>query len=106
MAHSLSAKKRIRQSLKRRARNRARKEQIKTDVKSFLNVLGTGDVKKASEALNKVVSRMDRVATKHTIHKNAASRKRSRLAKRLNVMIATGGAPKAHGKGSKAAKAQ
>jgi small subunit ribosomal protein S20 len=97
VAHSLSAKKRIRQSLKRRARNRARKEQIKTDVKSFLNVLGTGDVKKASEALNKVVSRMDRVATKHTIHKNAAARKRSRLTRKLNHIKAkgTGGGTKA-----------
>ena len=106
MAHSLSAKKRIRQSLKRRARNRARKEQIKTDVKSFLNVLGTGDVKKASEALNKVVSRMDRVATKHTIHKNAAARKRSRLQRRLNAVIASGGKTMTPGKGTKAAKAR
>lgn len=106
MAHSLSAKKRIRQSLKRRARNRARKEQIKTDVKSFLNVLGTGDVKKASEALNKVVSRMDRVATKHTIHKNAAARKRSRLQRRLNAVIASGGKTTTPGKGTKAAKAR
>ena len=103
MAHSLSAKKRIRQSLKRRARNRARKEQIKTDVKSFLNVLGTGDVKKASEALNKVVSRMDRVATKHTIHKNAASRKRSRLTRRLNAAKAAG---TTKGAGTPAAKAR
>jgi len=102
----LSAKKRIRQSLKRRARNRARKEQIKTEVKSFLTVLGTGDVKKASEALNKVVSRMDRVATKHTIHKNAAARKRSRLQRRLNAVIATGGKPMTPSKGSKAAKAK
>ena len=119
MAHSLSAKKRIRQSLKRRARNRARKELIKTDVKSFLNALGTGDVNKAREALNHAVSRMDRVASKNTIHKNAAARKRSRLQRRLNALVAGGGkttttgkttagkttAGKTTGKGSKAAKA-
>ena len=51
-------------------------------------------------------SGLDKVAAKHTIHKNTAARKRSRLAKRLNAMIATGGAPKPHGKGTKAAKTQ
>jgi small subunit ribosomal protein S20 len=120
VAHSLSAKKRIRQSLKRRARNRARKEQVKTDVKSFLTALGTGDVNKAREALNVAVSRMDRVATKRTIHKNAAARKRSRLQRRLNALVASGATAKTTttgraatgraskttaGKGSKATKA-
>jgi len=37
VAHSLSAKKRIRQTAKRRARNRARKETVKADVKTFLS---------------------------------------------------------------------
>ena len=106
MAHSLSAKKRIRQSIKRRARNRARKDVLKTQVKGFLSALGGSDVNKAKEEFRLTVRRLDKTAAKHTIHKNAASRKRSRLAKRLNAMIATGGAPKAHGKGSKAAKAK
>ena len=52
MAHSLSAKKRIRQSIKRRARNRARKEVVKDQVKTFLSALSSGDVKKAQEQLN------------------------------------------------------
>lgn len=106
MAHSLSAKKRIRQSIKRRARNRARKETIKIQIKEFTAALGGSDVNKAKEEFRKTVQRLDKVAAKHTIHKNAASRKRSRLARRLNAMIASGGAPKAHGKGTKAAKAQ
>ena len=104
MAHSLSAKKRIRQTLKRRARNRARKDVLKDQVKSFQAALAGSDVNKAKEEFRKTTQRLDKVAAKHTIHKNAASRKRSRLAKRLNAMIATGGAPKAHGKGTKAAK--
>src|SRR3954462_15077044 len=86
VAHSLSAKKRIRQSIKRRARNRVRKEQIKVEVKSFTSALGSGDAKKAQEQLNKTVSRLDKVAAKHTIHKNTAARKRSRLQLRLNAM--------------------
>ncbi len=97
MAHSISAKKRIRQNLKNRARNRARKDLIKGSIKSFSAALTAGDAGKAQTELSKVVSRLDRVASKGTIHKNAASRKRSRLAKRLNALKA--------GKGTAAAKA-
>ena len=85
MAHSLSAKKRIRQNLKRRARNRARKADIREDVKSFRALLAKGDVDQAAEQLRKTVSRLDKVAAKHTIHKNAAARRRSRLTKALNA---------------------
>ena len=114
MAHSLSAKKRIRQNLKRRARNRYRKELIKNQIKGFTVALGKGDPAAAAEELKKVASRLDKVAAKKTIHRNNASRKRSRLAKRLNAMIAAqkanpegaaaAAAPK-RGKGTRAAKA-
>jgi small subunit ribosomal protein S20 len=105
VAHSLSAKKRIRQSIKRRARNRSRKEVLKAQIKNFTTALGGNDINKAKEEFKKTVQRLDKVAAKRTIHKKTASRRRSRLAKRLNVFIAAGGAPKAHAKGSKAAKA-
>lgn len=88
MAHSLSAKKRVRQNLKRRARNRARKEAIKVEVKAFQAALTAGDPAKAAEQLRKVVSRLDRVASKNTIHKNTAARKRSRLTRKLNKLLA------------------
>jgi small subunit ribosomal protein S20 len=113
VAHSISAKKRIRQNLKARARNRYRKELIKNQIKSFTIALGKGDASAAAEELKKVTSRLDKVAAKHTIHKNAAARKRSRLTKRLNAMVAAqkaspGGAATTttrKGKGTKAAKA-
>ncbi len=85
MAHSLSAKKRIRQSLKRRARNRARKDLIKDQVKSFQSAITSGDFAKAEAELSKTAQRLDRTAAKGTIHKNTAARRRSRLAKRLNA---------------------
>ncbi len=97
MAHSISAKKRVRQNLKRRARNRFRKDQIKEQIKGFNAALTAGDVAKAQEELTKAVQRMDRVATKGVLHKNTAARKRSRLTKRLNAARA------AAGKGTKAA---
>ena len=115
MAHSLSAKKRIRQTAKRNARNRARKDLVKVEVKAFTTTLAGGDIAKAAEQLNKTVSRIDRIAAKGTIHKNTAARRRSRLQKRLNVMVAAGGAKpvvekkgnakKAAGRGTKATKA-
>ena len=86
MAHSLSAKKRVRQNLKRRARNRARKEIIKDQVKSFNAILAKGDLAGAETELRKVAQRLDRVAAKGTIHKKTASRKRSRLARKLNAV--------------------
>jgi small subunit ribosomal protein S20 len=88
VAHSLSAKKRVRQSIKRRARNRVRKESLKEQTKTFLTALGGTDIAKAETELRKTVSRLDKVAAKHTIHKNNAARKRSRLTKRLNVVKA------------------
>lgn len=94
MAHSLSAKKRDRQNLKRRARNRARKEILKETVKSFTAVLATGDAKKAAVELNKVVQRLDKTAAKHTIHKKTAARRRSRLTMRLNKVVAGAGTAK------------
>ena len=102
MAHSLSAKKRVRQNIKRRARNRFRKEVIKDSVKGFTAALAGGDMGKAAAALNDAVKRLDKVAAKGTIHKNTAARKRSRLAKRLNV-AQKGGGTKAAAKGGRGA---
>lgn len=87
MAHSLSAKKRMRQNVKRRAINRWRKGLVKDAVKSFEQALET-DKAKAAELLRAASSRLDRVAAKGTIHKNTAARKKSRLAKRLHKQTA------------------
>ncbi len=85
MAHSLSAKKRIRQTAKRTARNRARKQQVKTAVKGFNSALTAGDFAAAETELRKVASKLDKTAAKNTIHKNTAARRRSRLTKKLNA---------------------
>jgi len=87
--------------MKHRARNRARKTALRAEVKTFMTTLGSGDMKKAEEALAKAVAVMDRVAVKGTIHKNQAARRRSRLTKRLNAARKAG----ASGKGTTAAKA-
>jgi len=97
VAHSLSAKKRVRQTEKRRAQNRHRKVLVKDVIKSYTAAITSGDVSKAEVELQKVVVRLDKTAATKTIHKNAASRKRSRLTKRLNALKAAkaGGGTKA-----------
>ena len=84
MAHSLSAKKRIRQNLKRRARNRWRKILIKQAVRDLDEAIHDGDAEAAAEKLKVVYKRLDRVSAKGTIHKNAAARKKARLAKQVH----------------------
>lgn len=84
MAHSLSAKKRVRQNVKRRGRNRWRKQQMKEALREFDEAVKAGDKTKASEQLKVVYERVDKVAAKGTIHKNTASRRKSRLARMLN----------------------
>ncbi len=88
MAHSLSAKKRVRQTLKRNARNRSRKEILKQEIKGFNSALAANDVSKSEAQLQKVTQRLDRNAAKGVTHKNTAARKRSRLTKRLNLLKA------------------
>ncbi len=83
MPNLASAKKRLRQNVKERSRNRWRKDRIKQAVKDFDDALQAGDKDKAAENLKVVYKQLDQVAAKNTIHKNAAARQKSRLAKRL-----------------------
>ncbi|MGA2915278.1 MAG: 30S ribosomal protein S20 [Sedimentisphaerales bacterium] len=83
MAHSLSAKKRVRQNAKRRLINRARKSEIKTIIKSFETAVAGSDKKKAAEQYKLIVKKLDKIAAKKTIHKNKAARLKSRLARKL-----------------------
>lgn len=88
MAHSLSAKKRVRQNAKRKAINRARKSQVKTQIKRFQVALDAGDVEKATEQYKLVVKKLDKTAATSTMHKRTAARKKSRLARQLNSLKA------------------
>ena len=88
MAHSLSAKKRVKQNEKRRVINRSRKSQIKTQVKRFEATLEKGDVETAGEQLRLLTKKLDKTAATSTMHKKTAARKKSRLAKKLNALKA------------------
>ena len=88
MAHSLSSKKRVRQNEKKRAINRARKSQVKTQIGHFEEALSAADADKAVEQCKLVAQKLDRTAATGTMHKKTAARKKSRLAKRLNALKA------------------
>lgn len=91
MAHSLSAKKRVRQNVKRRALNRVRKSQVKRQIKDFGEALSSGGVEAASEQYRLVVKKLDKTAGTSTMHKRTAARKKSRLARHLNSLRGKGG---------------
>ena len=88
MAQSLQAKKRARQNTKRNTINRARKSQVKTQIKHLETALGSGDAEKASEQYRLIVKKLDKTAATSTMHKKTAARKKSRLAKSLNAIEA------------------
>lgn len=84
MANIKSAKKRINVIAKKTASNRRVKSHLKAIIKNFENAVATGDFDTAKEKLALAEKRLKKAASKGTIHKNAASRKVSRLTKRFN----------------------
>jgi small subunit ribosomal protein S20 len=84
MANIKSAKKRIGVIAKKTARNRRVKSHLKGILKNFESAVAAGELNTAKEKLALAEKRLHQAAAKGTIHKNAASRKVSRLTKRLN----------------------
>ncbi len=79
-----SAKKRLRQNIKHNLKNRSYRGALKTQLKKFLSVVKEGNTQAAQEELRLTVKKLDKGVSKGIIHKNTASRKKSRLAKKLN----------------------
>jgi small subunit ribosomal protein S20 len=85
MANIKSAKKRAIQAEKRRIRNKSVKTNLKTTEKKFMKALETGDAELSEQAFRLAVKKYDMAAAKGVIHKNNASNKKSKLARRLNA---------------------
>ena len=84
MAHSLSAKKRVRQNAKRRAINRWRKARFRQAIKGYHETILHGSIEDAQKQLYGIYKQLDQVAAGGTIHRNTAARHKARLATRLN----------------------
>lgn len=87
MAHTKSAKKRVRQNEKRRMRNRAIKSRMKTFTKKFLATLETKDPDAINQALNTAVKEIYKAASKGVIKKNTAARRVSKLMKKAHAVL-------------------
>lgn len=85
MANTSSSEKSIRQTRTRTKRNRAKKTRIRTLRKSALAAVAAGDAAAAQKAYDKFASAADKAAKGNTIHKNTASRLKSRMAARLKT---------------------
>lgn len=86
MPNIKSAIKRVKTSDKRRALNASQKSALRTAVKTVDTALANNEVEAAKAAFVAVTKKLDKAVTKGLIHKNAAARKKSRLAKKLNEL--------------------
>ena len=83
MASHASALKKNRQDQRRRIRNRAHASRLRTQMKKIQEALQSGDATAVTGMMEETVSLVDRTAKHRVIHRNAASRTKSRLARAL-----------------------
>jgi small subunit ribosomal protein S20 len=88
MANTPSAKKRVRQLARKTDVNKARRSRIKTFVKKVEESITAGDSEDAKNAFKLAQPEIQRGVTKGIFHKNTASRKISRLLKRVRAITA------------------
>ena len=91
MAHHRSAKKRIRQTVKRTAINRSRNSRIRTFVREVERAIEAGEHEAAQAAFKAAEPEIRRGVTKGVLHRNTASRKISRLSKRVKALSPSAG---------------
>lgn len=86
MANHASAKKRVRQTIKRTARNRNIRTNVRTSVKRVHAAVSTGDSGAAKKALIEAVSKIDTAVSKGIFHRKTGSRYISRLTHQVNTL--------------------
>jgi small subunit ribosomal protein S20 len=86
VANLKSSKKRIRSNERKRVQNVTVRSSVRTIIKKVEQAIEQGNTKLAEEALSEASSSLDSAAIKGVIRKNASSRNKSRLAKRINAM--------------------
>ena len=92
MANTPQARKRVRQTLRRTEVNRSRRSRVRSFLRKVEEAIASGDEQKAAEALRAAQPELMRAVTKGVVHKNTASRKVSRLARRVKALSTAGAA--------------
>ena len=90
MANSSQARKRAKQSEKRRSQNASQRSMVRTYIKRVHGAVETNDADAASAALAQAVPIIDKMVSKGIMHKNQAARQKSRLNKRVKALSAAG----------------
>ena len=86
MANSAQARKRARQAAVTRERNASQKSALRTAIKKVRKAIAVGDKAAATAQLQASQAVIDRVADKKIVHKNLASRTKSRLAQAIRAL--------------------
>ena len=86
MPNTEGAKKRLRQSLVRRAKNRSAKSALHTQYKKVMAAIVEGNAERAQAELSLTAKAFDKAAAAKTIHRNAAARTKSRLAAKVKAL--------------------
>jgi small subunit ribosomal protein S20 len=86
MANSAQARKRARQTIKQRAHNMAQRSEIRTAIKKVRKAIEEGNQEAAMKQMHESQSVIDRIADKKIMHKNTASRTKSRLVHAIKAM--------------------
>ena len=79
MPNIASAKKRLRQNIATRERNRASRSFVRNRCKNVIKAVRAGSVEEADRLFREAVKALDQASSKRIVHRNAAARKKSRL---------------------------
>lgn len=86
MANTASARKRARQSEKRRQHNASLRSELRTAIKKVTKAIAAGNKTEAETILRASTGVIDRIADKNIIHKNKAARHKSRLTRAIKAL--------------------
>lgn len=86
MPNSVSAKKRLRQSIDRRARNRTVRSTVRSQIKKLRGLIAASDVAGSETEFRVTVKALDQAAAKNILHANSAARLKSRLSSRIKAL--------------------
>ena len=86
MPNTSSAKKRLRQNILRRARNRSVRSSVRTQCRKVREAVKAGDVEKAETEFRMAAQKLDKAGARNIIHRNAAARMKSRLSARIKAI--------------------
>ncbi len=86
MANTVQARKRARQSEKRRRHNSSLRSTLRTTIKKVRAAIAAGDKTAAETVFQASTSVIDRIADKDIVHKNTAARHKSRLARQIRAL--------------------